>query len=154
MNGADANKKLLEIYRRRVLDHSRHPHNLRRPARADREVTGFNPLCGDKLTVYISLDGETISDVAFEGTGCAISMAAASMMTEALTGQPVARADKLINQVNAMFAEGVTPDDSLLEDTRALENVREYPSRIKCATLPWTAAEAALHDDTRQVSTE
>ncbi len=148
------NSDLMNIYRQRVLDHSRNPHNQRQPAQADRQVTGFNQLCGDKLTIFLSLDGNTISDIAFDGTGCAISMAAASMMTEALMGQPLEQADKLIQQVQRMFDAGEAPDDPLLTDMRALENVRDYPSRIKCATLPWVAAQAALHDDAEQVSTE
>ncbi len=148
------NSGLLNIYRQKVLDHSRNPHNMRRPAGADRQVTGFNPLCGDKLTVFLTLEGNIVKDVAFDGSGCAISLAAASMMTDALQGQTVDRAGELIHEVHAMFDEGTVPHDGRLEDMRALENVRDYPSRIKCATLPWTAVQAALDDSGKQVSTE
>ncbi len=148
------NSGLLDIYRQKVLDHSRNPHNMRQPARADRQVTGFNPLCGDKLTVFLTLEGNIIKDVAFDGSGCAISLAAASMMTDALQGQSVDRAGELIQEVHAMFGEGAVPHDRRLADMRALENVRDYPSRIKCATLPWTAVQAALDDSGKQVSTE
>jgi len=140
----------MDIYRQRVLDHSRAPHNRRRPDDANREVTGHNPLCGDKLTVYLRMVG----DAAFEGCGCAISIASASMMTDALRGATQAEARELINGVNGMFASGALPDDPRLEALQALESVREYPSRVKCATLAWTAAEAALNDSDSRVSTE
>lgn len=145
---------LKDIYRRRVLDHSREPHNQRRPAAANREVTGFNPLCGDKLTVYLTLDGETVADAAFEGSGCAISVASASMMTDALIGLPADEALRLVADVDAMFSGTDSPADKRLDEMQALASVRDYPSRIKCATLAWSTAEAALRGDAAQVSTE
>ena len=145
---------LLEMYRKRVLEHSREPHNQRQPAAANREVTGFNPLCGDKLTVYLNLDNDTVVDAAFEGTGCAISIASASMMTDALKNESLATANSLITAFNAMLHEGTLPQQDKLQESRALENVREYPSRIKCATLAWSAAEAALQNNNHQISTE
>ncbi len=148
------NDSLMDIYRQRVLEHSRAPHNKRQLADADREVTGFNPLCGDKLTVYLSLNEDTVCDVAFDGTGCAIAVASASMMTDALKNESVANARDLIAGFNAMFSDGTLPQQDKLEETRALENVRDYPSRIKCATLAWSAAEAALQNDNLQISTE
>ena len=148
------NGKLLDIYRQQVLDHSREPHNRRRPPDADREVTGHNPLCGDKLTIYLQLDGETVRDAAFEGSGCAISVASASMLTEALIGTTRDEARGLIDEVEGMFADGTPPSDPRLEAMQALESVREYPSRIKCATLIWTAAESALDGTGTEVSTE
>ncbi len=144
----------MEIYRQRVLEHSREPHNQRQPADANREVTGFNPLCGDKLTVYLKLDGDTVRDVAFDGTGCAISIASASMMTDALKNESVANARDLIAGFNTMFSEGTLPTQEKLQETQALENIRGYPSRIKCATLAWSAAESALQNNNQQISTE
>jgi len=148
------NEGLMEIYRQRVLEHSREPHNQRQPADANREVTGFNPLCGDKLTVYLRLDGDTVRDVAFDGTGCAISLASASMMTDALKNESVENARNLITGFNAMFSDGTLPEQEQLEETRALENIRKYPSRIKCATLAWSAAESALQNGEQKISTE
>lgn len=147
---------LMDIYRQRVLDHSREPHNQRALADADRQVTGFNPLCGDKLTVFVSFDDDVIRDIAFEGAGCAISVASASMMTDALQGLPKSHAGRLIDALNTLFSDGTVPQDPRLQDTLALENIRAYPSRIKCATLAWTAAGAALADGAEgtEVTTE
>lgn len=145
---------LMNIYRQRVLDHSREPHNQRRPDHVDRQVTGFNPLCGDKLTVFLTVNENTVADIAFEGTGCAISIASASMMTDALRSLPIDRAGQLIDDIDAMFTDGSVPEDPRLQEIRALENVRSYPSRIKCATLAWSAASTALHDQGDQVTTE
>ncbi|MBT8423268.1 MAG: SUF system NifU family Fe-S cluster assembly protein [Gammaproteobacteria bacterium] len=145
---------LKDIYRQRVLEHSRAPHNQRRTAAADREVTGFNPLCGDKVTVYLDLQDDSVSDVAFEGSGCAIAMASASMMTEALRGLPHDTALQLIEEFGQMFAADAEPENPRLEEAKALHSVRAYPSRVKCATLAWNTAEAALHDSNVQVTTE
>ncbi len=146
--------ELMDIYRRRVLEHSREPHNRRQPQDHNRSATGFNPLCGDKLTVYLRLDDGVVADAAFEGTGCAISVASASMLTDALAGLNETQAQALVDDVNAMFTGDTTLTDPRLDDMRALENVRAYPSRIKCATLAWHTAAAALHGDTTQVTTE
>jgi nitrogen fixation NifU-like protein len=145
---------LQDIYRKKVLEHSRQPHNFGRPADVDQEATGFNPLCGDKVSIYLQISGNEIQKAAFEGTGCAICIASASIMTDALTGQPVEKAQELGNQVHAMFKDGSVVQDEALEDMAALASVRHYPSRIKCATLAWTTAAAALSGDTKQVSTE
>ncbi len=145
---------LQDIYRKKVLEHSRQPHNFGRPAEVDFEATGFNPLCGDKLSIYLQIAGNEIQKAAFEGTGCAICIASASIMTDALTGQPVEKAQLLGKQVDAMFKDGSALNDEALGDMAALASVRHYPSRIKCATLAWTTAAAALSGDTKQVSTE
>jgi nitrogen fixation NifU-like protein len=150
----DATTDLQAVYRERVLKHSRNPHNLRHPSSPDREAVGFNPLCGDKLTVYVNLEGDRIIDVAFEGTGCAISMASASMMTDALTACSLAEADQLIEDTHKIFSSDQPASNEKLTEINALEGVRSYPSRIKCATLAWTALAAALHGQTSQVSTE
>jgi nitrogen fixation NifU-like protein len=147
-------KDLQAIYRERVLEHSRNPHNFGPTEAPDREALGFNPLCGDKLTVYLNLQDDVISGVTFEGTGCAISIASASMMTDALCGQSLTEADALINAVERMFTENAPIDNERLSEVMALEGVRSYPSRIKCATLAWTALAAALHGQAAQVTTE
>ena len=152
MNTAANN--LQDIYRRKVLDHSRHPHNCSRPDQIDKQATGFNPLCGDKVSVYLQVAGDAIRHAAFEGTGCAICIASASMMTVALTGQTIAQARQFVTDVSKMFADGTTLNDEVLADIGALESVRHYPSRVKCATLAWTTVAAALNDNTQTVSTE
>ena len=152
MNAAPT--ELQEIYRHRVLEHSKHPHNLRRPENASREAIGFNPLCGDKLTVYMQLDDNQISDIAFEGTGCAISIASASMMTEAILGQSVTDAGELITAAQNVFTSGTASGREALDEMEALAGVSNYPSRIKCASLAWSTAEAALLGTTKQISTE
>jgi nitrogen fixation NifU-like protein len=151
------NDELQAVYRERVLDHSKNPRNCYRPQAPDREAVGFNPLCGDKLTVYLQMDGDVVHEVAFEGTGCAISIASASMMTNALAGCSISEADRLIESAQQMLNEEPSSPDESLEEFRALEGVRAYPSRVKCATLAWSAAEAALHqpgNNVEQVSTE
>lgn len=141
-----------ELYQEVIVDHNRRPRNFRRIAPATRELEGFNPLCGDRLTVYLTLDGNTISDLAFEGSGCAISVASASLMTEALKGKPVSEAESLFDSVHGMLT-GVndqTPPGKLA----VLAGVREFPSRVKCATLCWHTLAGALHGAAEAVSTE
>jgi nitrogen fixation NifU-like protein len=152
MNQTD--DELQEVYRRRVLDHSREPHNRRRLADADCTATGFNPLCGDKISVYLKLHNDNIETAAFDGAGCAICIASASMMTDALTGQSRADGKDMIEDVQSMFANTAELENEALEDIRALEGVKNYPSRVKCALLAWSTAEAALDNDTQQVTTE
>jgi nitrogen fixation NifU-like protein len=151
------NRELQEMYRRTVLEHSRHPRNFRRLDAPDRIAEGFNPLCGDKITVYLELGQESIQAIAFEGTGCAISLASASMMMEAIQGQPLLEAGEKAQRAQDMFqsdAESAAQSD--IEELQALGGVRAYPSRIKCATLAWKTLQAALNDTTgaAQVSTE
>jgi nitrogen fixation NifU-like protein len=143
------------LYRQRVLDHYRHPRNHRRIAAADRQAEGHNPLCGDKVTIYLQLAGDTISDAAFEATGCAISLASASMLTEMIRGRPLAEAEGAIRDVAALFTPGgEAPARVQASDIGALSGVRAYPSRIRCATLPWRTLEAALHATGHTVTTE
>ncbi len=151
------NRELQEMYRRTVLEHSRHPRNFRRLDAPDRIAEGFNPLCGDKITVYLELGQESIQAIAFEGTGCAISLASASMMMDAIQGQPLLEAGEKAQRAQDMFqsdAESAAQSD--IEGLQALGGVRAYPSRIKCATLAWKTLQAALNDTTgaAQVSTE
>lgn len=153
-------RHLRDLYRNTVLEHSRHPRNFRRLAPADRTVHGHNPLCGDKITLYLRLTGDDIEDIAFEGAGCAIAMTSASIMTETVRGKSVQAADEEIGHVLAQFRPSAAdqPDgaDDLesLGDLAALGGVRAYPSRIKCATLAWKTLEAALHGTSEPVTTE
>ncbi|MEE4186760.1 MAG: SUF system NifU family Fe-S cluster assembly protein [Gammaproteobacteria bacterium] len=145
---------LRDVYRQRVLEHSKHPRNRGRLAAANREALGFNPLCGDKLTVYLEERDGVIHDIAFDGTGCAISVASASMMTTALRGHSVAEARSAIAEIDAMLSSATLPSLSFLQDLSALENVRAYPSRVKCATLAWRTLEGALDQATQSITTE
>ncbi len=141
------------LYRAAVLDHSRRPRNFRRIESAGHKATGHNPLCGDKITVYLELDEDRrVRDVAFEATGCAISLASASMLTELVKSQPLAETKRLITATCAAF--GNDSSHSLPGDLAALAGVRAYPSRVRCATLPWRTLEAALQGDAGAVSTE
>lgn len=143
---------LRDLYQEVIVDHNRSPRNFRRIDAPTSRLEGFNPLCGDRLTVYLTLDGDTVSDVAFEGSGCAISVASASLMTEAVKGKAVAEAERLFGQVHGLLtgATATTPDGKLA----VLSGVREYPSRIKCATLAWHTLTGALNGADRPVSTE
>ena len=146
---------LQALYRQTVLDHCRHPRNFRRIEAPDRQAEGHNPLCGDKVTIYLRLAGDTVADVAFEATGCAISLASASMLTDMIRGKRVPDVDAAIDEVGALFAPGGEPSKRVREsDIGALSGVRAYPSRIRCATLAWRTLEAALHAGAGTVTTE
>jgi nitrogen fixation NifU-like protein len=153
-------RQLQDLYRNTVLDHSRHPHNFGRLDPADRTVQGHNPLCGDKITLFLRLHGNDITDIAFEGTGCAIAMTSASMMTDIINGKSLQAANEDADRVMSQFqsAPSAQPDDdnssANLGDMAALGGVRAYPSRIKCATLAWKTLKAALQGDSSPVTTE
>jgi nitrogen fixation NifU-like protein len=149
-----ATNELQEIYRQRVLDHSKQPHNFHRLEKTTHKAIGFNPLCGDKISVYLQLEGERITDAAFEGTGCAISIASASMMTDAIRGQTTAEIQDVIMAAQSIFTQGASQDLAALDEVEALAGVSQYPSRIKCAAVAWSTAEAALSGKTHQISTE
>ncbi|MEQ8371432.1 MAG: SUF system NifU family Fe-S cluster assembly protein [Alphaproteobacteria bacterium] len=139
---------LRELYQEVILDHGRHPRNFARPADANREAHGNNPLCGDTLTVWLSFRDGVVADVGFEGRGCAISVASASLMTEILKGKSEAQAEALFERFRAMVSGDSVDDgeDSAEADRlRVLAGVRDYPMRIKCATLAWHTMNAALH---------
>jgi nitrogen fixation NifU-like protein len=145
---------LQSVYRERVLEHSKHPHNFYRPKNYDYEAVGFNPLCGDKITVFLTMEGSAIKAAAFEGTGCAISIASASMITDALIGCSPADAQALLAEAAASMSSDVAVSSEQLADLKALEGVRQYPSRVKCATLAWNTLTAALEGNNQQVTTE
>ena len=136
---------LKDLYRDVIVDHNRAPRNFRKIADADRSLEGFNPLCGDKLTVYLKLDGETIKDLSFEGSGCAISVASASLMTERLKGKSRAEAERLFGEVHGLLTHAdAQVDTESLGKLAALSGVHAYPSRVKCASLCWHTLKAAL----------
>jgi nitrogen fixation protein NifU and related proteins len=146
---------LKDLYRDVIVDHNRSPRNFRKIAGADKVLEGFNPLCGDKLTLYIKLDGDTIQDLSFEGSGCAISVASASLMTERLKGKSRSDADELFDRMHDLLTRS-TPSEAVesLGKLAALAGVREYPSRVKCASLCWHTLKGALHGDAASISTE
>ena len=146
---------LRDLYRDVIVDHNRAPRNFRRLAPADRQADGFNALCGDKLTVYLRMHDGRIADVAFEGSGCAISIASASLMTERVRGNTSAEARTLHAALHALLTgRDAVLDASALGKLAALAGVREYPARVKCATLAWHTLLAALDAATAPVSTE
>jgi nitrogen fixation protein NifU and related proteins len=143
---------LMDLYRQIVLDHSRHPRNQRRPGNYDREAEGHNPLCGDKVRVFLSLRDDQIEDVAFEATGCAICLASASLMTETVRARPVGEARASISQFDSALSTG--GGEGLAGDLAAFGGVSQYPSRIRCAILPWKTLGAALDSSPATVTTE
>lgn len=138
---------LNDLYREVIVDHNRSPRNFRRLEDAPRRADGYNPLCGDKLTLYMQTSGGVINDVAFEGSGCAISVASASLMTESLKGKTEAEAESLFEKFHALLTDSGDEDDPALGKLTVLAGVRQYPSRIKCAILCWHAMRAALHGE-------
>lgn len=144
---------LRDLYRDVIVDHNRSPRNFGRLEPPVQEAEGFNPLCGDKLHVYLRLDGDVISDVSFEGSGCAISVASASLMTEALKGKTEADALSFFERIHDMLTGAGDADVAALGKLAALAGVREFPTRVKCATLCWHTMKSALADS-GTVSTE
>ena len=145
---------LKDLYRDIIVDHNRHPRNFREMPDADRHADGFNPLCGDKLRLYVKLDGDRIADVSFDGSGCAISVASASLLTESVKGRSIAEAERLFGQMHELLTrDDNTVDVESLGKLGALSGVREFPARVKCASLCWHTLDAALHGQ-QPVSTE
>lgn len=147
--------ELSELYQQVILDHNKRPRNFRRLESANHSAEGFNPLCGDHLTVYLSLEDDAVTEVSFEGSGCAISKAAASMMTQAVKGKSKQEAEELFSDFHRMvtgelYAEGA---QERLGNLKIFEGVREFPVRVKCATLPWHTMHAALNNQ-ELISTE
>jgi nitrogen fixation NifU-like protein len=143
---------LRDLYQQVILDHNRKPRNFRKIADANRTAEGYNPLCGDRITVELTVEDGIVKDVGFQGTGCAISKAAASMMTASVIGKPEREVDALFHRVHAMLtgANGATEVGKLA----VFAGVREFPSRIKCVTLAWHTLRAALSGAPEPVSTE
>jgi len=144
---------LRELYQEVILDHSRRPRNFGACPNCNRDAKGHNPLCGDRLTVHLDVEGDTIRDAHFEGQGCAISVASASLMTEMIKGKTVAEAKALFEQFHAMVTGGDAGGDDL-DKLEVLAGVRDYPVRVKCATLAWHTLAAALDNGHMPVVTE
>lgn len=145
---------LRELYQEIILDHNRHPRNRGKVDAANAEAEGHNPLCGDQVSVTLLTEDGVVKDIAFEGQGCAISTASASLMTEAIKGKTVEEAEAIFREFQQMVTEtGEAVDHPDLGDLEVLSGVREHPSRIKCATLAWHTLNAALKGE-EQVSTE
>jgi nitrogen fixation NifU-like protein len=143
---------LRDLYQEVILDHNRRPRNFGALATANRTADGANPLCGDKVTVFLEVDGGRVKDIAFQGSGCAISTASASLMTEALKGRSVEEARELFQGFHGLLTRGV--DAPGLGKLTVFSGVREFPMRVKCATLAWHTFEAALDQKDQPVSTE
>jgi nitrogen fixation NifU-like protein len=148
--------ELRDLYQQVILDHHRKPRNFRTLARPTRAAEGFNPLCGDRVTVEVEVEDGVIRDIAFQGSGCAISRASASLMTASLAGKPVAAAEEAFEHFRRMVTTDGSPDaaDPALGKLAVFAGVREYPSRVKCATLAWHTLHAALTGHREPVSSE
>lgn len=145
--------ELRELYQQVILDHNRKPRNFRQLEGANRTVEGYNPLCGDKITLYLDVENGVIKDAAFQGSGCAISKAAASMMTESVIGKPEGEAEALFQRVHSMLT-GDNGAGAGVGKLAVFAGVREFPSRVKCVTLAWHTLQAALAGAAEPVSTE
>jgi nitrogen fixation NifU-like protein len=147
---------LSELYQQVILDHNKKPRNFRVLETANRHQEGYNPLCGDQLTLYLEMDGDTIKDVGFQGQGCAISKASASMMTAAVKGKTKEEAETMFDEFHRMVKGQLDPesDPNHLGRLKILAGVREFPARVKCASLSWHTLHAALAGENEPVSTE
>ncbi len=134
-----------ELYQSLILDHNRAPRNFRVMEQPDRSAEGYNPLCGDQLKVWLKLDGDRIADVSFQGSGCAISKASASLMTTAVKGKTLAEAGKMFDSFHRMVTGAGGPADDLPSKLAVFAGVREFPARVKCASLAWHALSSAMH---------
>lgn len=146
---------LNELYQETILEHNKNPRNFRDIEAADKQADGKNPLCGDALRVYVKMDGDIVEDVAFKGSGCAISKASASMMTQAVRGKSMTEATELFDEFHRMVTGGldVETEDNQLGKLKIFAGVLEFPARVKCASLSWHTLNAALHGED-EVSTE
>ncbi len=150
---------LEDLYQQVILDHNRAPRNFRKIERAPHHAEGYNPLCGDRVNVYVRLADDTVTDISFEGSGCAISKASASLMTEVLKGKQRAEVDALFEGFHALVTGreeggGSGPPEPDLGKLRVFSGVRQFPMRVKCATLAWHTMRAALEDSQKVATTE
>jgi len=147
--------ELSELYQQVILDHNKKPRNFHKLESANRRAEGFNPLCGDHLNVYLHIADDQVKEVSFEGSGCAISKASASMMTQAVKGKSKEQVEHLFQEFHSMVTGELNEetDENSLGNLKIFAGVREFPVRVKCATLPWHTLHAALNKEA-QVSTE
>lgn len=148
--------ELRDLYQEVILEHSKAPRNFRQLQSANHHAEGFNPLCGDRLTVYVQLDGDSIRDISFQGSGCAISKASASMMTQSVKGRTKQEVAALFENFRRLVTgqSDTSNNQPDLGKLTVFSGVSEYPVRVKCATLPWHTLRAALQDEAQTVSTE
>ena len=156
MNAVDihSNDELRDLYRELILDHAKSPRHFGTLENTTHTAEGINPLCGDKLRLYLEVDGDVVRDISFEGSGCAISVASASLLTELIIGRSITEALQYFDAVTRRMTDAEDSPDIDLGKIAALDGVREFPSRIKCATLSWHALNAALHNDSAPATTE
>ncbi len=147
---------LRDLYQSVILDHNKKPRNLRRPEAANRDADGFNPLCGDKVRVYLEVEGDVVKDVGFEGSGCAISTASASLMTEAVKGRTLDETQRLFEGFHQLVTRPprAEPDTANLGKLAVFSGVREFPIRVKCATLAWHTLRSAIKGGDETATTE
>jgi len=144
---------LRDLYEEVILEHNRNPRNFpKNPQGANHHAHGYNPLCGDEFSIHLKIDDGVITDVGFEGAGCAISTASASMMTEAMKGKSVEEAERLFREMRELLTE--KGEHAELGKLVVLAGVRDYPMRVKCATLAWHTLQAALHGEDETITTE
>ena len=149
-------EELRDLYQEVILDHSKSPRNFREMPDHDRKIDGYNPLCGDKITLFMKIEDNIVKDVSFQGQGCAISTASASLLTEIMKGQAVEVADKLYEDFHKLVT--TPPDQPIyvenLGKLKVFSGIREFPMRVKCATLCWHALQSALKDNLDVVTTD
>jgi len=147
---------LRELYQQVILDHNKHPKNFKKLDHPTHHSEGYNPLCGDKIDLSVELDGDRIKDIGFQGSGCAISKASASLMTALLKGENVEKADEMFKKFQALITADMRQDVDFQEAGKlaVFAGVREFPARVKCAALAWHTLQAALHDEKETISTE
>lgn len=145
-----------DLYQEAILDHNRKPRNCRKLEGANRTAEGYNPLCGDKIKVYLRIENDLVSDISFEGTGCAISIASASIMTESVKGRPLSDVHRLFEKFHTLLTSETGAESELIDlgKLAVFAGVREFPIRVKCATLPWHTCRAAIENRPETVSTD
>ncbi|MCD6055753.1 MAG: system FeS assembly protein NifU family [Gammaproteobacteria bacterium] len=152
---SDSFDNLFELYQEVIIDHSQHPHHFGALPQATHHAEGVNPLCGDTLTLYLKIENAVIRDAAFQGHGCAISTASASLLTDSIIGKSIDEAKRLFEAFHQLItSEKETAADNMLGKLIILAGVKNYPARVKCATLAWHTLQAALRQDAQPVTTE
>ncbi len=148
--------ELKELYQQVILDHNKNPRNFKKIENANHFAEGYNPLCGDRLNIYVELEGGRIKDISFQGSGCAISKASASLMSSIVKGLPVEEAEKLFEKFHAVITGKITDEENIEElgKLAVFAGVKEFPSRVKCASLAWHTMIAAFKQEEKSVSTE
>lgn len=145
---------LSDLYQEVILDHNKRPRNQGVPEGANRKAEGYNPLCGDKLTVFLRVEGDRVAEIGFTGSGCAISQASASVMTTVVKGKSRAEIETLFETFQKLVTGKLESDPLELGELAAMAGVSQFPARVKCATLGWHTVVSALNDDTEPISTE